>query len=172
MLPLLPNQRQLCICIAAPSSDAQSHLWAPPSGRLTVIVYTFWRWAHYLWSGWLHRASPNSWKSLQCFLWENATVIHHGKSLLSYGRPTICKGAWQHIFVPIHPSIQPLTCLCHPWTKALRDPGNGGHVPGEGHWRAVIHFVSLPFLSSPFFFSALIAATVTQSWYLLPRKLR
>lgn len=52
----------------------------------------------------------------------------------------------------IHPSIQPSTCLCHPWTKALRDPGNGGHVSGEGYWRSVIHFVSLPFLSSPFFF--------------------
>ncbi len=124
----MPNQKKLCICIIAPGSDTQSFptLKAHSSRGgiwLTVIAYTFWLGDPHLHSGRLHKVSPCLCKSVQYALLENNTVIHHSRSLLSYGRPAAREGASQHISASIHQSIHSLNhwsiCSCLPWTKQV-----------------------------------------------------
>lgn len=51
--------------------------------------------------------------------------------------------------IPSRPqSFRPFVLTFH--EPSTQDPRNGGHVSGEDHWRAVIHFVLLSFLRSPF----------------------
>lgn len=163
-----PHQRELCIYVDAPSSDAWSH----PKMRALLP----WGASDKLDSHCTHlltrSPSPPKWKIIrrissllqvgEACTSQDDMVIHHGKSLLSSGRPATCKGEWHYIPTNIHQSVHPFLHLCLPWTKSLRDPGKGGHVSGEGHWRTVIHFVSLPFLKSSIS-SALITITFAMS---------